>query len=465
MSKSTTGKRAKRAAGSGRAKATGAATPARADEACASERTAHGDSLYAADKLRFNRAADIMHLDDRVRAILAEPRREVIYNVPVMITQSRKPAENGRAKSFLAYRVQYNNIYGIYKGGVRYHPAVSLGEVKALAAAMTWKCPLLEIPFGGAKGGVAFDPADYGPDDIEALTRRLTYEMLSDIGPDQDCPAPDVNTNAQIMDWIYDTYCMHAAEKFDITNAAVVTGKSVACGGLPGRAPATGQGLFMAVREWARDQRGKLGRMRFAIQGYGKVGSHAARFLHDAGAKLVAAADVRGCIASSAGIDAHGLAEHVARTGSVVNFKGTAKINSKEFLSADAEIFIPAAMENCITEQTAALLRCRVVAEGANCPTTPRGDEVLAEKGIDVLPDIFANAGGVAVSYLEWLCNHGTQSFSMDYVEKFLSDRYERNYRAIAETARKHRTDWRTAAYIISLGRIGEKVVHRGLYP
>ncbi|HOX05713.1 MAG TPA: Glu/Leu/Phe/Val dehydrogenase [Planctomycetota bacterium] len=424
-------------------------------------------SLYQADKIRFHRAADLMRLDDRARAALSEPRREIIYNVPVMVSQSRNPAENGRAKSFLAYRVQYNNIYGPYKGGLRYHPQVSLDEVKALAAAMTWKCPLLEIPFGGAKGGVAIDPMQYGPADIEALTRRFTYEMLTDIGPDQDCPAPDVNTNEQIMDWLYDTYCMHASDKFNVCNAAVVTGKSVACGGLPGRAPATGQGLSLAIREWAKDHKKKPSSLRVAIQGYGKVGSYAGIFLEDMGMKLVAVADVRGAIANPRGIDARKLAEYVKGPGggSVAGYPGAAKVSDDEFFSAKAEVFIPAALENSVTARTARLLKCQVVAEGANCPTTLEGDEVLAERGIDVLPDIFANAGGVAVSYLEWLFNHGTHLFDLAYVAKFLSDRYERNYKVIAEAVRKYKTDWRTACYIVSLGRIGEKIVHRGLYP
>jgi glutamate dehydrogenase (NAD(P)+) len=422
-------------------------------------------SLYQADKIRFNRAADLMHLDDRPRAVLADPRREIIYNVPVMISQSRNPAENGRAKSFLAYRVQYNNIYGPYKGGIRYHPQVSLDEVKALAAAMTWKCPLLEIPFGGAKGGVAIDPAQYGPADVEALTRRFTYEMLSDIGPDQDCPAPDVNTNEQIMDWIYDTYCMHASNKFNVTNTAVVTGKSVACGGIPGRAPATGQGLSLAVREWIKDHRKSAESLRVAVQGYGKVGSYAGMFLEAMGCKLVAAADVRGAIAGPKGLDARKLAAHVKASGSVVGFPGAAEIGGDEFFSAEAEVFVPAALENSVTVRTARMLKCQVVAEGANCPTTLEGDEVLAERGIDVLPDIFANAGGVAVSYLEWLFNHGTHLFTTEYVAEFLSDRYARNYGVISETVKKFKTDWRTACYIVSLGRIGEKVVHRGLYP
>jgi glutamate dehydrogenase (NAD(P)+) len=408
-----------------------------------------------------------MRLDDRPRAVLSEPRREIIYNVPVMISQSRNPAENGRAKSFLAYRVQYNNIYGPYKGGLRYHPQVSLDEVKALAAAMTWKCPLLEIPFGGAKGGVAIDPMQYGPADIEALTRRFTYEMLSDIGPDQDCPAPDVNTNEQIMDWLYDTYCMHASNKFNVSNPAVVTGKSVVCGGIPGRAPATGQGLSMAVREWAKDHRKNPSSLRVAIQGYGKVGSYAGILLEDMGCRLVAVADVRGAIANPRGIDARKLTEHVKTVGggSVAGFPGAAKIGDDEFFSTPAEVFIPAALENSITCRTARMLKCQVVAEGANCPTTLEGDEVLHERGIDVLPDIFANAGGVAVSYLEWLFNHGTHLFTMEYVAQFLSDRYERNYRVISETVKKYKTDWRTACYIVSLGRLGEKIVHRGLYP
>ena len=424
-----------------------------------------GHSLYAADKVRFNKAADLMGLDDRPRALLNEPRREIIYNVPVMVSQSKTASENGRAKSFLAYRVQYNNIYGPYKGGIRFHPQVSLDEVKALAAAMTWKCPLLEIPFGGAKGGVAIDPSQYGPADIEALTRRFTYEMLSDIGPDQDIPAPDVNTNDQIMDWLYDTYCMHASNKFNVSNAAVVTGKSVICGGIPGRAPATGQGLSLAVREWCKDHGRNPAGLRMSIQGYGKVGSYAGVFLQDMGCKLMAAADVYGAIASSEGLDARKLTEHVKATGSVVGFPGAAKISNDEFYSAQVELFIPAALENSVTGRTARMLNCQVVAEGANCPTTLEGDEVLAERGIDVLPDIFANAGGVAVSYLEWLFNHGTHIFDLAYVAKFLSDRYERNYQAIAEAVKKHKADWRTAAYIVSLTRIGEKVVHRGLYP
>ncbi len=430
------------------------------------ERIAEGDSLYAADKVRVNAAADLMGLDDRVRAMIAEPRREVIYNVPVRVTQSKVPGENGRTKSFLAYRVQFNNVYGIYKGGMRFHPRVSLDEVKALAAAMTWKCPLLEIPFGGAKGGVAIDPQMYGPKDIEALTRRLTYEMLSDIGPDQDCLAPDVNTDSQIMDWIYDTYCTHAPAKFNIINAAVVTGKSVACGGLSGRAPATGQGLFMAVREWAKDKKKSLDSLRFAIQGYGKVGSYAARFLQDAGGKMVAVADISGCLTNPKGIDAHELAEHVKKNrGLIEGFRGATGISQEEFFSSDAEVFIPAALENSVTEGTAPLLKCQVVAEGANCPTTVAGDKVLAERGIDVLPDIFSNAGGVAVSYLEWLYNHGTQAPSLEHVRSFLSERYERNYVAIAEARTKYKTDRRTACYVVSLGRIGEKVLRRGLYP
>jgi glutamate dehydrogenase/leucine dehydrogenase len=239
----------------------------------------------------------------------------------------------------------------------------------------------------------------------------------------------------------------------------------VACGGLPGRAPATGQGLFMAVREWARHHRKDLSALRFAIQGFGKVGSYAAAFLQDAGAKMVAVADVTGCLAGPKGIDVRSLIEHVKANGSITGFHGPAQVSADEFFSAEAEVFVPAALENSITAQTAPLLRCRVVAEGANCPTTLRGDEVLAERGIDVLPDIFANAGGVAVSYLEWLCNHGTHTVDLAYVEKFLAERYERNFKILAETAAKFKTDWRTAAYVVSLGRIGEKVLHRGLYP
>lgn len=424
----------------------------------------HG-SLYEADRVRFNRAADVMNLDDRARAVLSEPSREIIYHVPVRISASRNPAENGRTRTFLACRVQYNSVYGPYKGGIRFHPQVSLDEVKALAAAMTWKSPLLEIPFGGAKGGVAFDPARYGPADIEALTRRLTFEMLSDIGPDQDIPAPDVNTDEQIMDWIYDTYCVHAAQRYDPSNAAVVTGKSVACGGLPGRAPATGQGLALALREWMKERRKDPGGLRVALQGFGKVGSHAARFLQDMGCRIVAVADARGAVASPRGLDARALAEHVRPAGTVAGFAGAAAISEEEFYAADAEIFIPAALENSVTKRTAPLLRCQVVAEGANCPTTLEGDEILAERGIDVLPDIFANAGGVAVSYLEWLVNRGTHSFTSEDIDRFLSERYARNYGIIAHTRTRYATDRRTACYIVSLGRIAEKIVHRGLYP
>lgn len=424
------------------------------------------NTLFLAEKARLARVFFMMGLDDRVRAILSEPRREIIYNVPVRITQSVREEENGHTKNFLAYRVQYNNLYGPYKGGLRFHPKVTLGEVKALAAAMTWKSPLLEIPFGGAKGGVVMDPRDYGPRDMEALTRRLAYEMLPDIGPDHDCPAPDVNTDSQIMDWFYDTYCMHSAQPFNIHNGAVVTGKSVACGGIEGRAPATGQGVFMALANWAEGRGLSLSGMKFAIQGFGKVGSYASQFLCDAGCTMVAVADVSGCLANPNGMNPRCLLEHAQKNkGMVSGFKDGTPITAEEFFSSDVDIFIPAAMEDAITKDTAPLLKCKVIAEGANCPTTPEGDLNLASRGIDVLPDIFANAGGVAVSYLEWLYNQGGGTFDAKYVEQFLSDRYRRNYQAIRQKAAEYKTDNRTASYIVALRRIEEKVLRRGLYP
>jgi glutamate dehydrogenase/leucine dehydrogenase len=258
---------------------------------------------------------------------------------------------------------------------------------------------------------------------------------------------------------------MHAAQR-NASNAAVATVKSVACGGLAGRAPATGQGLSLAIQEWAKYRKMSLSRLRVAVQGYGKVGSFAAIFLQDLGCRLVAAADVCGQVADPEGIDARALAQHVAATGSVVGFAGAHSVGADEFFETEAEVFIPAALANCITDRVARMLRCQVVAEGANCPTTLEGDEVLGERGIDVLPDIFANAGGVAVSYLEWLYNHGGHAaFSFEEIGRFLTERYQRNFAALAGAAEAHKVDWRTAAYMVSLRRISEKITSRGLYP
>jgi glutamate dehydrogenase (NAD(P)+) len=330
---------------------------------------------------------------------------------------------------------------------------------------MTWKTALANIPFGGAKGGIQFDPNGHSPPELERITRRFTFALGNNIGPDYDIPAPDVNTNPQIMAWILDTYLqmMPPQERFRSTH--VVTGKPLESGGSMGRDKATGQGIVFAIVEWARDHGFQLHGSTYMIQGFGNVGSWTARILKRCGARLLAVEDVTGAIYGEEGIDADHLAEHVRRSGGVAGYSNAKPIFHDAFLSTPADIFIPSALENQITADTAPLLRVRLVVEGANGPTDPRGDEVLRRKGIPVIPDILSNAGGVIVSYFEWLQNKRSEFWELDEVDAKLHKKMVSAYRRVRDTAAEYKVDWRTAAYIVALSALSKVYQERGIFP
>ena len=421
-------------------------------------RVAEKLSIYENVTKRFNRAADLVELDTDVRKILRETKNEITVNFPVKM-------DDGRIEMFRGYRVQHNNALGPYKGGLRYHPAVDIDEVRALAAWMTWKTAIANIPMGGAKGGVQFDPATYSTSELERITRRFTFALGSNIGPDYDIPAPDVNTNPQIMAWILDTYLSTLRPQERNRSLHVVTGKPVELGGSVGRDKATGQGIVFMIERWAEDRGFDLSEATYFIQGFGNVGAWAARLMKPLGAKLVAVEDVSGAIASEEGIDPDDLAGHVLENGVIAGYPGAVSIDHEAFMASEADIFVPAALENQITSETAPLLRVALVAEGANGPTDVTGGKVLREKGIEVLPDILCNAGGVIVSYFEWLQNKRSEFWDLDQVDaklhKIMSDAYDR----VHEAAKRYDVDWRLAAYVVALARLEKVYTGRGIFP
>lgn len=424
----------------------------------AGEQTAPRRSLYQDVVLQFDKAADLMGLDPSVRRILAKPENEIVVNFPVR-------RDNGQVEVFTGYRVQHNDALGPFKGGLRYHPNVDIDEVRALAAWMTWKCAIAGIPFGGAKGGIQIDPARYSPAELERITRRFAFALGDNIGPEYDIPAPDVNTNAQIMAWIMDTYLATVPTHERHKNVHVVTGKPLESGGSQGRDKATGQGVVYCIQQWADDHKLKLSDLTFTVQGYGNVGSWAARLLGKLGAKLVAVEDVTGAVRNLDGLDPEALLEHVRSHGGVRKYSGGQWIDHIDFLRTPADIFIPAAMERQITGETAPWLAVRLVAEGANGPTEPAGDEVLRARGIDVIPDVLCNAGGVIVSYFEWLQNKRSESWELEEVDTKLRKKMFSAYERVKAAAREHRTDWRTAAYIVALSRLEKVYKDRGIFP
>ena len=407
---------------------------------------------------QFNKAADLMKLDPNIRKILATTMNEILVHFPVKM-------DDGRTEVFTGYRVQHNNALGPFKGGLRFHPAVNIDEVRALATWMTWKSAIAGIPFGGGKGGIQMDPSKYSLTELERITRRFTFALGNTIGPEYDIPAPDVNTNAQIMAWILDTYqsMMPANERQRMLH--VVTGKPIEAGGSLGRDKATGQGVVYLIREWAKDHKFELGGATYIVQGFGNVGSWAARLLTPLGPKLIAAEDVTGAIADENGIDPDELLKHVRAKGGVVGYPKAKPISHLVFLRTRADIFIPAALENQITGATAPLLNVRLVAEGANGPTNPDGDRVLVERNIDLIPDFLCNSGGVIVSYFEWLQNKRSESWELQEVDCKLYRRIVDAYARVRETARQYSVDWRTAAYMVALARLEKVYRERGIFP
>jgi glutamate dehydrogenase/leucine dehydrogenase len=412
--------------------------------------------LVAVEQLE--RAAKICGLDPAVRDILSQPKNEIIINFPVRM-------DSGEYRMFKGYRVQHNNILGPYKGGIRYHELVSLDEVKALASWMTYKCALHDIPFGGGKGGIKFMPRQHSMSEIERITRRFTHALGSNIGPEYDIPAPDVGTNGQIMVWMMDTYMNVVGFTDKNANRRVVTGKTLASGGSHGRESATGQGIVHCISEWARDNRFDLNGASFTLQGFGNVGSNAAKILARTGGSLSAVGDWKGYVANGDGINPYKLSDYVQRTGSVEGYPGTHPISREEFFATPADIFIPAALELEIGVPEAKALRVKLIVEGANGPTETDAEPILASRGIDLIPDILANSGGVVVSYYEWLQNKRSERWDLEEVEERLAKRMKRTYLAVSEYAQMNKCDWRMAAMSLSLDRIGKAYSERGIFP
>ena len=405
--------------------------------------------------LQLESAVRHLGLDDGLHKLLATPRRSLEVAVPLR-------RDDGSLEVLQGYRVQHNLSRGPAKGGIRFHPHTDLDEVKALAMWMTWKCALIGIPYGGAKGGVAVDPRLLSRNELERVTRRYASEIIPIIGPEKDIPAPDVGTDEQTMAWIMDTYSMHSG----YTVTGVVTGKPVSLGGSQGRGGATSRGVmytaFSALRQAGVDHRG----LRVAVQGFGKVGGLAAQYLHDAGCCVIAVSDVGGGVYNPRGLDPSALIKHLA-TGAqtVVGYPGTDTITNTELLELDCDLLVPAALEGVLHEGNAHNVQARFVVEGANGPTTPDADAILEDKGVVVVPDVLANSGGVAVSYFEWVQDLQAYFWSEDEVNDRLKVLMEDAYEQVSQLAQDQKLSLRTAAQVIGVGRVADAHRTRGLYP
>jgi len=404
-------------------------------------------------RLQFEEAAARLKLDEAFIQIIKEPRRATIVKLPVQM-------DNGSFRVFTGYRVQHSIIRGPAKGGIRYHPDVTLDEVTALAAWMTWKCAVVGIPFGGGKGGIQCDPTKMSQAELERLTRRYVADLIDVIGPDSDVPAPDVNTNEQTMAWIMDTYSMHARH----TVTAVVTGKPLALGGSAGRREATGRGVLFVVREAAKRIGLDLKGAKVVVQGFGNVGSVAADLLVKDGAMVIAASDVGGGVQNPAGLDIPALIAHVSKTKSVVGFPGSTPVDGKAILEIPCDILVPAALENQITHANAGKVKARIIAEGANGPTTHQADKILNKAGVLVIPDILCNSGGVTVSYFEWVQDR----MGFFWRESEVNDRLEHimvnAFQDVAQMADVHKVSFRVAAFMLAIKRVVDAIQLRGVY-
>ena len=403
---------------------------------------------------RFDIAAEILELDPGFYEYLLTPARIHITAVPVIM-------DNGRIKVFEGIRVIHNEILGPSKGGIRYAPDVTLDEVKALAAWMTWKCAVVNVPFGGAKGGVACNPREMSPGELERLTRRYTANMIDVFGPDRDIPAPDMNTNEQIMAWIVDTYSMHARR----TENAVVTGKPIMLGGSYGRKEATGRGVT-TVTLAAMERIGvRPSECTVAVQGFGNVGSIAGKLLQEQGCKIVAVSDVSGAYYNEAGLDIPAMIDYAsANKYSLEGYAGGDRLTNEELLTLDVDVLVPAAKEDQINERIADRVRARIIAEGANGPTTPDADDILNEKGVLVIPDILANAGGVTVSYFEWVQDRQGYFWTLDRVNRRLDRIMRTAFDNVYEAASKYDVSMRIGAYVLAIDKVASALRLRGIY-
>ncbi|MEM9730868.1 MAG: Glu/Leu/Phe/Val dehydrogenase [Myxococcota bacterium] len=403
-------------------------------------------------------AAEVVRLPDHVREILSQPKNELIVHFPVKM-------DNGHDRLFKGYRIQHNNVMGPYKGGMRYHQDVTLDELKALSMQMTWKCALLGVPFGGAKGGIKFNPREHTQDELRRITRRFTHALGTNIGPSHDIPAPDVGTNARTMVWVMDTY-MNTGPTYEKNDQrAVVTGKTINSGGSEGREKATGQGVVHCIKEWARDNRYELEGATAIIQGFGNVGSNVALLLSRLGVSTVAVGDHTGYLRNEEGFNAHKLQEYVRDHGSIAGYPRGDQISRAEFFETAADLFIPAALENQVGEAEANALKVRLIAEGANGPINPVGEAVLRERGIPVIPDVLANSGGVTVSYYEWVQNRNSEHWDLEEVQRRLLHMIRRAYQRTTFYASEKKVDPRIAAYALALESLATSYAERGIFP
>ncbi len=403
---------------------------------------------------QFDAAAEMLGLSQDMRQVLRYPKRELIVNFPVRM-------DDGSIQMFTGYRVQHNVNRGPAKGGIRYSPEVTHDEVKALAMWMTWKCAVVGIPYGGAKGGIICDPKKMSLAELERMTRRYATEIAIIIGPTSDIPAPDVNTNSQVMAWIMDTYSMHQGYSVP----AVVTGKPLAIGGSEGRNDATASGVVSVTKKAAEHLGMALAGARVAVQGYGNAGAIAARLLHAEGCKVVAVSDTQGGIYNETGLDPARVSLHKQEQGTVVGFPGAQTVGVREVLEVPCDILIPAATEGMLTEENAGRVQAKIIAEAANGPTTPEADKIFYKRGIFVIPDILANAGGVTVSYFEWVQDLQSFFWSNDEIAAKLETIMARAFKAVLEKSLQYKCDMRVAANMVAIARVAEATQLRGIYP
>jgi glutamate dehydrogenase (NAD(P)+) len=414
---------------------------------------AQDKNIFGAMLEEFDGAARLLGLDPGIWQILTHPKRQIIVSCPVLM-------DNGKVEVFTGYRVQYNITLGPAKGGIRYHPDVTLDEVKTLAAWMTWKCAVAGVPFGGGKGGVVCDPTKMSQRELEALTRRYIAEIVDAIGPEKDVPAPDVNTNEQVMAWVMDTYSMHVGH----TTTAIVTGKPIILGGSLGRREATGRGVMITTREAAKHLGIDIKGAKIAVQGFGNVGSVSADLLSRIGAKVVAVTDWKGGVYNPAGLDIDDLIAWTQKNKTVAGYAKAEALEGSQLFELDVDVLIPAALENQITMQNAAKIKAKIIAEGANGPTMPDADNHLHDRGVFIIPDILANAGGVTTSYFEWVQDR----YGYFWEEREVNERLERKmveaFDRVLQTSLKYKCDMRRAAYVVAIDQVASVTKLRGMY-
>ncbi|MEW6736389.1 MAG: Glu/Leu/Phe/Val dehydrogenase [Acidobacteriota bacterium] len=411
------------------------------------------DNPFESMMSRFDEAASLLNLDPNIYRILRTPNREITVYIPTLM-------DNGQYEIFTGYRVQHNFARGPAKGGIRYSPDVTIDEVRALAAWMTWKCAVVNIPFGGAKGGIICDPSKMSQGELERMTRRYTAELLDFIGPERDVPAPDMNTNDQVMAWIMDTYSMHARHAV----TAVVTGKPIEIGGSRGRREATGRGLLFVTNEACKKFNLEPSNTRVVVQGSGNVGGISAQLLHESGYRVVGLSEIKGGLYNPKGLDIAKVLDYLKKNKSFEGYPEAEQVSNSELLELDCDVLLPAATENQITTKNADQIKCKILCEGANGPTTASADQVLADKGIFVIPDILANAGGVTVSYFEWVQDRMGFFWREDVVNERLKDTMVASFHEVVRYSESHSVNMRIASYMLAIDRVAYDVKLRGVY-